>query len=201
MTAVEREHYVVALQRPRKASGSVPIPIALIRRDRMQRESGSSEVEVRRATADDAQAIGAVFDAAVRAGWTYLDELAQKPMFAPEDWDQLVADHAPPKVLLVATGRAGQVVGYAAAHPNDGEMFLLFVDPAYAGRGIGRTLLSAAHDALRAAGCQQAYLYTHEQNERALAVYESAGYRRDGSVRESEFGGTAIRELRLVKQF
>jgi hypothetical protein len=36
--------------------------------DRMQRESGSPEVEVRRATADDAQAIGAVFDAAVRAG-------------------------------------------------------------------------------------------------------------------------------------
>lgn len=166
----------------------------------MQREPGSAEAEVRRATADDAQAIGAVFDAAVRAGWTYLGELAQKPMFAPEDWDQLVADHAPPKVLLVATGRVGQAVGYTAAHPDDGEMFLLFVHPAYSGRGIGRTLLSAAHDALRAAGCQQAYLYVHEQNERALAVYESAGYRRDGSVRESDFGGTAIRELRLVKQ-
>ena len=40
----------------------------------------------------------------------------------------------------------------------------------------------------------------YEQNERALAVYESAGYRRDGSVRESDFGGTTIRELRLVKQ-
>ena len=89
----------------------------------MQRECGSSEVEVRRATADDARAIGAVFDAAVRAGWTYLGELAQKPMFAPEDWDQLVADHAPPKVPLVATDRAGQVVGYTAAHPDDGKMF------------------------------------------------------------------------------
>jgi len=166
----------------------------------MQDEPGSAGVEVRRATANDAQAIAAVFDAAVRAGWTYLGELAQKPMFTPEDWDQLVADHAPPRVLLVATGRAGQVVGYTAAHPDDGEMFLLFVHPADTGRGIGRTLLSAAHDALHAAGCQQAYLYTHEQNERALAVYESAGYRRDGSVRESEFGGTAIRELRLVKQ-
>jgi hypothetical protein len=43
----------------------------------MQRDSGSSEVEVRRATADDARAIGAVFDAAVRAGWTYLGELAR----------------------------------------------------------------------------------------------------------------------------
>ena len=156
--------------------------------------------EVRRATADDAQAIGAVFDAAVRAGWAYLGELARKPMFAPEDWDQLVADHAPPRALLVATDQAGHVVGYTAAHPEDGEMFLLFVHPAGAGRGIGRTLLSAAHDALRAAGCQQAYLYAHEQNERALAVYQSAGYRRDGSVRESDFSGTAIRELRLVKQ-
>jgi GNAT superfamily N-acetyltransferase len=132
----------------------------------MQRDSGSSEVEVRRATADDARAIGAVFDAAVRAGWTYLGELAQKPMFAPEDWDQLVADHGPPKVLLVATDRAGQVVGYTAAHPDDGEMFLLFVHPAHAGRGIGRTLLGAAHDALRAAGCRQAYLYTHELVDR-----------------------------------
>ena len=164
------------------------------------RISGSSDVEVRRATADDAQAIGVVFDAAVRAGWTYLGELAQRPMFAPEDWDQLVADHAPPRVLLVATDRAGRVLGYTAAHPEDGELFLLFVHPADAGRGVGRTLLSAAHDALRAAGCQQAHLFTHEQNERALALYASAGYRPDGSIRESDFGGTAIRELRLVKQ-
>src|SRR6266581_2476957 len=178
------KHHGVAMRRPGKTRGSVPLPpTALIRRDRMQRDSGSSEVEVRRATADDAHAIGAVFDAAVRAGWTYLGELAHKPMFAPADWDQLVADHGPPKVLLVATDPAGQVVGYTAAHPDDGEMFLLFV-----------------HPALRAAGCRQAYLYTHEHNERAVAVYESAGYRHDGSVRESDFGGTTIRELRLVKQ-
>jgi hypothetical protein len=90
--------------------------------------SGSPEVELRRATAEDAQAIGAVFDAAVRAGWTYLGDLAQKPMFAPEDWDKLVADHAAPNVLFVATDQAGRVVGYTAVHPEDGEMFLLFVD-------------------------------------------------------------------------
>ena len=158
-------------------------------------------INLRRATAGDAQAIGAVFDASVRVGWSYLGELSRRPMFSPDDWDKLVADHAPPNELLVATDEADRVVGYTAVHPEDGEMFLLFVDPAHAGRGIGRMLLSAAHDALRAAGCDEAFLFTHEQNERALAVYESTGYRRDGSVRESEFGGTAIRELRLVKQF
>jgi RimJ/RimL family protein N-acetyltransferase len=122
-------------------------------------------------------------------------------MFAPEDWDQLVAGHGPPKVLLVATDRAGQVVGYTAAHPDDGEMFLLFVHPAL--RGLGhRAHAAGMPPTTRCArpAASRAYLYTHEQNERALAVYESAGYRRDGSVRESDFGGTAIRELRLIKR-
>jgi hypothetical protein len=43
-----------------------------------------------------------VFDAAVREGWTCLGEVARRPMFGPEDWDQLVADHTPPNDLLVA---------------------------------------------------------------------------------------------------
>src|SRR5205085_8834022 len=98
-----------------------------------------------------------------------------------------------------ATDESDRVVGYAAVHPDDGEMFLLFVDPAHSGRGIGRLLLSAAHDALREAGCEEAFLFTHERNERALDVYARAGYRPDGSTRESDFHGTQIRELRLVK--
>jgi len=65
---------------------------------------------------------------------------------------------------------------------------------------IGRTLLAAAHDALRAAGCPEAFLFVHEQNERALAVYTAAGYRPDGSDRVSEFRGIRVREVRLVKQ-
>lgn len=160
----------------------------------------SLDVEVRRARRDDAQAIGAVFDAAVRAGWTYLGERVEKPIFAPHDWDQLVADHAPPNVLLIAQDRTGRILGYTAVHPEDGEMFLLFVHPDAAGRGVGRTLLNAAHDALRLAGCKQAFLFVHEQNQRALAVYAAAGYRPDGSIRESDFRGTAIREVRLVKE-
>jgi GNAT superfamily N-acetyltransferase len=106
-------------------------------------------ITLRGAKADDARAIGGVFDASVRTGWTYLGELVREPMFTSADWDKLVAEHEPPNVLLVATDEADRVLGYTAVHPEDGEMFLLFVDPAHAGRGIGRMLLSAAHDALR----------------------------------------------------
>jgi ribosomal protein S18 acetylase RimI-like enzyme len=156
-------------------------------------------ITLRPAVPADATAIGAVFDAAVRTGWTYLGELVAERMFTPQDWNQLVADHTPPNVLLVAVNETEGVVGYTAVHPADGEMFLLFVHPAHAGRGIGRTLLAAAHDGLRVAGCREAFLFTHEQNERALAVYTAAGYRPDGSVRVSDFRGTHLRELRLVK--
>jgi ribosomal protein S18 acetylase RimI-like enzyme len=157
-------------------------------------------ITIRRATAEDARAIGAVFDAAVRAGWTYLGDLAQTPMFLPEEWDKEVADHAPPNLMLVAVDEASAIVGFVAVHPAEGELFLLFVHPEAGGRGIGRRLLDAGHDALRAAGCREAFLYTHEQNERALAVYRAAGYRPDGTIRESDFRGTALREPRLVKQ-
>jgi GNAT superfamily N-acetyltransferase len=154
---------------------------------------------LRRALRADAPAIAAVFDAAVRAGWTYLGDLAKEPMFSAQDWEQLVADHEPPNVLLLALDENGIVVGYTAVHPEDCEMFLLFVHPAHAGRGMGRTLLAAAHDALRDAGCREALLFVHEENKRPLAVYAAAGYHSDGFVRVSDFRGTQIRELRLIK--
>ena len=92
-----------------------------------------------------------------------------------------MTDHAPPTALLVATEQAGTVLGYTAAHPEDCEMFLLFVDRAYVGQGVGRALLGAAHDALRDAGCEQAFLSSHEQTGRALATYKRAGYLYIGS--------------------
>jgi RimJ/RimL family protein N-acetyltransferase len=38
-----------------------------------------------------------------------------------------------------------------------------------------------------------------ERNARALALYAAAGYRPDGTVRESDFDGAVLREPRLVK--
>jgi ribosomal protein S18 acetylase RimI-like enzyme len=158
-------------------------------------------ITIRSALPTDARKIGAVFDAAVRDGWKYMGELAEKPMFPPEEWDTVVAEHVAPNALFVAVDERGDVVGFTAVHPLDCEMYLLFVHPKQAGRGVGRALLERAHEALKAAGCREAFLYTHEQNQRALAVYEAAGYQRDGTVRESDFRGIHQREPRLIKAF
>ena len=68
-----------------------------------------SELSLRPATPDDAPAIGAVFDAAVRAGWTYLGKLAEEPMFGADDWDRLVADHDLALVIEGARDRRASV--------------------------------------------------------------------------------------------
>lgn len=161
---------------------------------------GKAGVTLRRAVTGDALEIGGVFDSAVRQGWTYLGNLVCEPMFTLQEWEQTIADHASPNLLLVAVDHGNSIVGFTAVHPKEGELFLLFVHPDQAGRGIGRLLLTAAADALHAADCREAFLFTHEQNERALAVYRAAGYCPDGSVRESTFRGAVLRELRLVKR-
>lgn len=157
-------------------------------------------ITIRRAVAADAQRIGAVFDAAVAHGWSYLGALAQAPMFPPEEWDREVREHAPPKALLVAVNARDEIVGFTAIDPPNGEMYLLFVHPNAAGQGTGRALLDAAHEVLRAAGCREVFLYTDARNARALAFYEAAGYRRDGTFREMDFRGLHLREPRLVKK-
>lgn len=158
----------------------------------------SSTVRVRTADADDAQAIAAVFDAAVRDAWSFLGPAAQQRLFSDDDWNRLVADHAPPNTLIVAENDRG-TIGFAAAGTGDGELFLLFVHPDQAGRGVGRRLLNAAHNELRAAGRHQVFLFVHERNTRAIAVYQHDGYTADGKHRSANFRGVAYRELRLVK--
>jgi len=157
------------------------------------------EIQLRPAVAADAPAIGAVFDAAVREGWAYLGDVVQEPLFTPQHWEERVAEYAAPNALVVATDAEGSILGFTAVNAEAGELYLLFVDPSHSGRGIGQALLGAAHDALRAAGYTESWLYTEERNARAKAVYTAAGYRPDGTVRESVFRGQALREPRLVK--
>jgi ribosomal protein S18 acetylase RimI-like enzyme len=101
-------------------------------------------------------------------------------------------------VLLVAAEPAGAVVGFCALHPGDGELYLLFVDPAQTGQGVGRALLRAGHEVLHAAGCSQAFLFTQATNDRARAVYTAAGYRPDDQTRTSEFRGRSVPEVRMT---
>ena len=88
---------------------------------------------------------------------------------------------------------AGFVSGVLLVHPDKGrEMFLyeLAVDEAYRRRGYARALVERLAEAAREAGCYGMWVLTDDENEAALAAYESAGGRRTSSSRMLEWEWT-----------
>ena len=101
-------------------------------------------------------------------------------------WEERKASHVdadiaenPTGVLVCEAG--GEVLGYVSSrfHPRTriGWITNLAVDPAHQGRGLGRRLMDAALDYLRAAGMQYVRIETLEQNERCCAFYPRLGFR------------------------
>ncbi len=67
------------------------------------------------------------------------------------------------------------VTGFAAGEARDGTIFAILVAPGHDGKGIGRTLLAAACDTLRAAGHRTAILRL-EPRTPAEHHYRAAGW-------------------------
>ncbi|HBD12992.1 MAG TPA: ribosomal-protein-alanine N-acetyltransferase [Porticoccaceae bacterium] len=82
-------------------------------------------------------------------------------------------------LLVCETGEA--VVGYVLVHIHAGtvlaRLYSFAVLPETQGSGIGRTLLEAAEQTAREQGCLAIRLEIRRDNERAKALYLSAGYR------------------------
>lgn len=113
---------------------------------------------------DDYARVVEVWEASVRATHTFVTE-ADIEVIRPLVWDSL------PHVshLLCVRERTGQVAGFIGVEDRTVEM--LFVDPAWRGKGIGRRLLSHAVTTLNADR-----LDVNEQNPQAIGFYLRMGF-------------------------
>jgi RimJ/RimL family protein N-acetyltransferase len=107
--------------------------------------------------------------------------------------------------VLVAENQAG-IVGRLSIlrdpHPASGHVadVGLMVAADHRRAGVGTALLHAAEEWARGAGIRKLELHVFPHNEAALALYEQAGYRREG-YRESHFerGGGYVDALLMAK--
>lgn len=86
-------------------------------------------------------------------------------------------------LLLEAVDRPGTVAGYhwtkqheRAGEPPLGEVYVVGLDPAYQGRGLGSLLTLAGLRYLRSRGLTEVILYVDGENEPALATYGRLGF-------------------------
>lgn len=95
--------------------------------------------------------------------------------------------------LVEADGEIAGVVGVA-----DGEIKILYVDPAFYGRGLGRALLGHAEGTLRDTGHTTALLWTIRENANSRAFYEHHGWSLDGAEQELWPGVAEVRYRRTL---
>jgi len=97
-------------------------------------------------------------------------------------WQAAIRMQKSETVLVAEDPRAG-IVAMASLGPArdrslgyDGEIYTLYVDPNYFGRGVGRVLLNGAFAVLRARGFTSCQIWAHAKNN-ARFFYETMGGR------------------------
>jgi ribosomal-protein-alanine N-acetyltransferase len=106
-------------------------------------------------------------------------------------------------VGLAAAAADGRLLGYGLASlvVDEGEVLNIAVAPEDRGRGVGRALLGAMLDRLRAGGADTAWLEVRRSNAAAIALYQAAGFQPRGLrqsyyVQPREDALTMVMELR-----
>ncbi len=145
---------------------------------------------VRRATAADADSLGRLGALLVQEHYEFDPRrFLQATSRTPEHYAAFLATQLddPQAVLLVAELEHA-VIGYAYATIEGYDYMALrgpaavlhdvIVDPAYRGRGVGRTLLTTMLASLTSQGAPRVVLSTAERNDSAQRFFERMGFRR-----------------------
>lgn len=138
-----------------------------------------------------------------------LDELDPDDPLGIAVWKNLI-DQGEMSVAL-AENEGGALLGFCAIAvpsrdedepPGVIEVVALYVDPGHYRAGVGRGLLTAVIEAVRERDADRQWkeftVWTLERNHRALALYESMGFERDGHERTDEHWKCPDVRLRLA---
>lgn len=162
---------------------------------------------VRDATPEDAIRIASVRTCTWQTAYAHVFPAEELATLGADDatvawWTRAIADPFPHMQTLVAEVE-GDVAGFAslgAAREEEGdrvgELFAIYVLPEASGGGLGRALMAETLTRLRAEGFVEAILWVLEDNPRTRSFYELAGWRADGGVKDEEWLGTLVREIR-----
>jgi GNAT superfamily N-acetyltransferase len=131
--------------------------------------------EIRAAGAADAEALAALVNTAYQVETFFVDGDRTNP-------EDIRAEMAR-GTFLVAASAGARLDGcvYVSAREPAGYFGMLAVAPAAQRRGLGRRLIAAAEDWLRAAGRDRVHILVVNLREDLVAFYERLGYTRTGT--------------------
>lgn len=165
---------------------------------------------VRHATARDAQALAMLAEASFRATFGAMNTAAHMDVHCRASYGAAIqaAEIADPAIATLLAEADGQLAGYAqlreGATPacieamRPGEIQRFYVQVRWHGTGVAQALMGGALAALRARGCDVAWLGVWERNPRAIAFYRKSGFTVVGE-HVFDLGGDPQRDLVLLR--
>lgn len=163
-------------------------------------------ITYRPATSEDIDGIALVFLSCWRGSYAAVLPRRLVEMMTDEEaaalWTRVLGEARRGDVIVAeSTGAAGPailgVTRFARGDDGEGAVNSLYVSPLAQGQGVGSRLLTAAADALAAAGATTAHLWVFESNAPSIAFYRRQGWLPDGGARVQEAFGEP--EIRLVR--
>jgi GNAT superfamily N-acetyltransferase len=152
-------------------------------------------IQIRLGSESDAPAIAQVMRASWRAAYA---GIIPGPIIERVTASGGAAANPPPyrRTLVAEDGEDPAVIGYASYGPERsvpaattpptpgvvGELYAIYVTPAWWSTGAGRALMEAALTALEADGYRRAVLWVLADNARARRFYERARFTPDGAT-------------------
>jgi GNAT superfamily N-acetyltransferase len=164
-------------------------------------------MEVRKATPEDAAGIARVQERGWQAAYRHVfpaEELDRGGFIQVDRWTERLVRPPAGWTTFVAE-RDGEVIGFTSVGPSRdergiGELYAIYVEPEEWSTGTGRALIEQAEEQLRTA-YGEVTLWVLEDNPRARAFYERAGWSVDGGRKAEARWGVRAPEVRYRKRF
>jgi L-amino acid N-acyltransferase len=164
------------------------------------RSPGQTSITVRAATPKDMPAIVGIYNWAINQTFATIDSEALSTEEAAAWWDE----HGSQRLTLVAEDD-GDVVGWAQLMPWRQRGYevvedLVYVDPVYQKKGVGRELLSRAIEAARSTGCRTIVASVAADNTPGLKLHQSLGFETVGTLKNAAHKFGRWMDITLVQR-
>jgi L-amino acid N-acyltransferase len=145
---------------------------------------GQTSITIRAATPPDMPAIMGIYNWAINQTFATIDSEPLSKEEAAAWWNE----HGS-RLTLVAVDD-GEVVGWVQLMPWRQRGYevvedLVYVDPVYQGKGVGRELLAQAIEAARSTGCRTIVASVAADNTSGLKLHQSLGFETVGTIKNA----------------
>jgi L-amino acid N-acyltransferase len=156
---------------------------------------------IRPATREDMRAVVGIYNWAINQTFATIDSEPLSAEEAEEWWDE----HTRRRTVTLVADEDGDVIGWARLLPWRQRGYevvedLVYVDPLYHKRGVGRELLGRLIEAARETGCHTIVASLAADNQAGLRLHQNLGFEVVGTLRHAAYKFSRWMDITLVQR-